>query len=295
MNSRDIIRSLMTNTKSVIYFKDAEGRFIMVNQKWLEHYPMEMQKIIGQHSYGSYTEEIAERDRAEELWVETLNEVRVTEEQVVEADGLHYFLVTRFPVHDGEERVIGTGCISTEITDRRRLQQDLQKSQDQLHEQLVYDRLTAAFSRDTFYQRAELEVVRHRRYHHPVVILAIEVDRFKALSDRYGHQLADDTLVALVERIQDVLRDTDAICRLGDVEFAVIAPETEVDGGEKLARRILNAIRQEPFPVVQLVTVSVGVARAIEGDDLDQLLGRAESALTQAREEGGNRAVVEDL
>jgi diguanylate cyclase (GGDEF)-like protein/PAS domain S-box-containing protein len=295
MNSRDIIRSLMTNSDAIIYFKTSDGKFTLVNQKWVERYGVEPHNIVGREHFAGYSAEIAASERKEELMVETSGQVCTQEEHCVVNDGLRHYLTTRFPVRDGDGEMIGSGCIATEITDRKRLQQDLERSRSELQEALLHDQLTGACSRHSFYERAQVEIMRHRRYHHPVVFLLLHVDHLKQLNKRYGYQLGDQTLTLVVERIRTILRDTDVVCRIGGGEFAVIASETDVAGGELLAMRLLDAIRFEPFPVVQLVTVSIGVSSVIEGDDLDLVMQRVGEAALQARTEGGNRVVAEDL
>ncbi len=295
MNSRDIIRSLMTNSDAVIYFKTTDGKFTLVNQKWVDRYGVEPHEIVGRDHFAGYSAETAASERKAELLVETTGKAHTHEERRTEADGLHYDLTTRFPVRDGDGKMIGSGCISTEVTDQKRLQQDLERSQSELEEILLHDQLTGACSRHSFYERAEVEIMRHRRYHHPVVFLLIHVDHLKQLNNQFGYQLGDQTLVMVVERIRSILRDTDVVCRISGGEFAVIASETDVPGGEQLGTRILDAIRFEPFPVVQLVTVSVGVASVIEGDDLDLVMQRVAEATAKARAQGGNCVVAEDL
>lgn len=293
MNSRDIIRSLMTNSESVISFKASDGRFTLVNQKWIDRYGIEPHEIVGREFFGAYTRELAEQERNHEMLVEERNESHTVEEQLAGEDGLHFYLTTRFPVHDGEGVVIGNGMISTEITANRRLGHDLERSQSELQKMALFDPLTGIYNRATFYEKTEIELLRHRRYHHPIVLLLFKLDHLKALNSRFGSQLADQSLVQLVQRIRAVLRDTDLLFRLGGGVFSIVAPETDIAGGEHLAEKLVEVVRREEFPVVQLITVSVGVAQVVEGDDLDLLLQRGEGALVRAKEQGGNCVVVE--
>ncbi len=295
MNSRDIIRSLMTNSKSVISFKTSDGRFTLVNQKWVDRYGVEPHEIVGRTFFGAYSEEIAAEEHSDELRVEEKNESLTVEEQRIESDGLHFYLTNRFPVHDGDGVVIGNGMISTEITTTKRLAHDLERSQEDLQKLALFDPLTGVYNRATFYEKAEIELLRHRRYHHPMVVLLIKLDHLKKLNSRFGSQRSDEVLVQLVQRMRSVLRDTDLLFRMGGGEFSMVAQETDIDGGEHLAEKLVEEVCREEFPVVKLITVSVGVVQVVEGDDLEQLLARGHGALVQAKEQGGNCVVVEQL
>ncbi len=285
----------MTNSESVIYFKDIDGNFVLVNQKWIDLYQVELTDIVGKPYAGSYDEKMAQDARENELRVEGDGGVAVVEESIPRTDGLHHFLSTIFPVHDEAGQLIGTGTISTDITSHKRLEQDLKQTHTELQEMAMYDHLTGACSRSSFYEKCTFEVVRHRRYRHPFSLLVVDVDQFRTVNDRFGYSIGDQTLVRVVGVIKDLLRDTDTICRLDGEEFAVLATETDIDGARILAKRIAEAIRTEEFPLVEALTACVGVTQCIQGDGFDSLLARTTDALRQAKSEGKGRVVLRDV
>lgn len=295
MNSRDIIRSLMSNSHSVIYFKDSEGQFTLVNQKWVNLYGVEPSRIIGRNHFGGYTEEIASSARANERLVESQGREHTFEEGVLQEDGAHHYISTTFPVYDDSNTLLGTGTISTEITEQKHLEQDLKHSQTALQQMVMQDQLTGAYSRKAFYEKLEEEILRHSRYHRPLALLMFDLDHFKQVNIRFGHAVGDQTLKRVVSLVGEVLRDTDFICRIGSEEFAVVAPETHIEGGEELAQRILQALRNEEFYLVQSLTASIGVTEMIEGDDLDQVIRRLDGALDEAKSAGRNCVAVSSI
>ena len=242
MNNRDIIKSLMANTESVVCFKDLEGRFVMVNQKWLSLFRMELSEIIGKKHKADYTEELAAYHREHDEQVIESGEVARFEERVV-VGGKEYFHITnRFPIFDRDGLMNGTGAIFTDITGQKKLEHELKRAQEMLQDVAARDHLTGAWNRKALYEMANYELLQHRRYHHPLSILMLDLDHFKRVNDLYGHAVGDQVLQHTVEIVTDLLRETDSLYRMGGEEFVVLAPETEFSGAVGVGERIRKHI-----------------------------------------------------
>jgi len=131
------------------------------------------------------------------------------------------------------------------------------------------------------------------RYNQAVTLVLMDVDGFKALNDRFGHLEGDEVLKAIARRVVSTLRDADTLARWGGEEFAILAPETDLEQGIQLADRVRAAIGDEPFNNVGVVTASLGVAQWRQGEDLLSLQGRADRALYSAKDQGRNRVVAD--
>jgi len=94
----------------------------------------------------------------------------------------------------------------------------------------------------SFSEAGEREILRARRYGHPLVALMIDLDHFKRVNDTYGHAVGDGVLVAIVAAFRNLLRDIDVYGRLGGEEFAILLPETDLAGGRTTAERLRSAI-----------------------------------------------------
>ena len=221
--------------------------------------------------------------------------MQTVEERISQVGQIHYYLSTRFPVHDEKGQLIGSGTLSTEMTEQKQLEDDLRQTQLELEEMAMLDPLTRACSRASFYEKAEFEVLRHRRYLHTLSILILDIDQFHLVEERFGHEIGDQTLVRLVGLIREVLRDTDIVCRLERDRFAIIAQETDTHEAYSLAKRLLKAVREEEFYRVEALTAGIGLAQLVEGDETSAVIGRALEALSQAKSEGKNRIVVNDM
>jgi len=133
----------------------------------------------------------------------------------------------------------------------------------------------------------------------PVALLMLDIDHFKEINDRWGHDVGDGVLCEVAQRLQDNLRGLDLFCRYGGEEFVAVFPGAPLRRAQKIAQRLRGSVADEPFSVSlgdeQLsVSVSIGLAmtQGVE-DTSDQLLKRADQALYRAKKEGRNRVVDE--
>lgn len=152
------------------------------------------------------------------------------------------------------------------------------------------DILTQLPNRRSFFEQAQIELERARRYARPVTAIMMDLDNFKAVNDRMGHQAGDDLLRAISSALRRVSRSSDVLGRLGGDEFAIVLPETDRAAAEafaeKLRREVLAAMQQRQWPV----TVSLGVATFLAmPPDVAQLLKPADDLMYQVKQEGKNR------
>lgn len=157
------------------------------------------------------------------------------------------------------------------------------------------DHLTGALSRQNFMSLAEQELARALRYASPLVVLMLDLDHFKKVNDSHGHPTGDAVLKGFVKTVQEVLRDSDVIGRIGGEEFAVLLPNTKQDGGCALANRILAAVRTHPVSFEgQCVayTVSIGASYLTRHKSFGELLAESDAALYRAKEAGRDRLEV---
>jgi len=159
--------------------------------------------------------------------------------------------------------------------------------------------LTGCFNRRAFYELFPREVERAHRLGQGVAVVFLDIDHFKGVNDRYGHETGDRVLQQLSARLLGIIRETDLLFRWGGEEFVILLPHTVPGEGPALGERIRAAVADRPFagseshPAVP-VTVSVGVAGSAAWPvDPDGLIARADSACYRAKEAGRNRVVAE--
>ncbi|PHN91745.1 hypothetical protein CSC79_01530 [Pseudoalteromonas sp. 3D05] len=127
-------------------------------------------------------------------------------------------------------------------------------------------------------------------------MLMLDVDHFKSVNDRAGHAIGDKVLIAIASTLNNCVRETDSVCRLGGEEFAVILPNIDKDGAEVTAEKIRTAIERTDIPeytdIYGQVTTSIGIAKAEENETIDTVLTNADKALYLAKESGRNKSVL---
>lgn len=159
------------------------------------------------------------------------------------------------------------------------------------------DPLTKAANRRYFFDRLEVELERQKRHDSQLAVLLLDLDHFKKVNDAHGHLAGDAALVHISELLgTDVLRRIDLLGRYGGEEFAILLPETDLDGAMVVAERCRYAIEASPCPLDHTTTIplttSIGVAVPIAGEDADSLVQRVDAALYQAKTQGRNRVVL---
>jgi two-component system cell cycle response regulator len=159
------------------------------------------------------------------------------------------------------------------------------------------DALTGVRNRRYLMKYLPREYQRCRRYNHPIAVLAFDLDHFKRINDRFGHDVGDEVLCEFCARSQAHLRESDWLARSGGEEFIAVLPETDLAGAEAVAERIRGALAAQPVRTSSgalEVTVSMGAA-ALEATQaavhLDQaaLLRAADECLYRSKEAGRNR------
>jgi diguanylate cyclase (GGDEF)-like protein/PAS domain S-box-containing protein len=156
------------------------------------------------------------------------------------------------------------------------------------------DALTGLSNRHHFYETAQHEYVRARRYSTPLSALMLDIDHFKKINDNYGHHAGDTVLQKLSEVCRNTLRENDLIGRLGGEEFAILLPEADGERAREIAERLRLSIANVRIPLEReghfRFFVSIGVTSLVEADqDIDDLLKRADEALYVSKNAGRNR------
>jgi len=163
------------------------------------------------------------------------------------------------------------------------------------HIQATTDPLTGAPNRLAYEKRIAEEYARWQRYHNPLSMLICDVDHFKQVNDTYGHKAGDRALMAIVKTVQQYLRESDFLARIGGEEFVILLPETSLADAQIAADKLRRSIEVSEFayqgqPVP--ITISAGLADFRQGDTVDAVCQRADKALYRAKNQGRNRIVV---
>ena len=182
--------------------------------------------------------------------------------------------------------------LEKEIAERKRIEKALRQREEQYRRLAAIDPLTGINNRRHFFELAQAEINRARRFHHPLAMIMIDIDHFKKINDTFGHHRGDLVLKRCTELIRKCLREMDIVGRYGGEEFFILLPETNLEQGSKVAERLVGVFRETPIkvgPEEAFVTISVGIAELRDEMDLDRLIDEADRAMYLAKNAGRNR------
>ncbi len=192
--------------------------------------------------------------------------------------------VTARPARGPDGGALGWVNTIRDVSERRRYEAELERL-------AMHDSLTGLPNHRLFHQRLEEEVANAVRHGRPLSIAVIDVDRFKAVNDMYGHLTGDRTLEEVARRVAAVVRHGEMLARVGGEEFAWILPESDGDGAVLAAERARQAVAAESFEPVGKITISIGVAELDASHDRARLYQRADASLYEAKRAGRDRTV----
>ncbi|WP_373974649.1 sensor domain-containing diguanylate cyclase [Chitinibacter sp. SCUT-21] len=184
---------------------------------------------------------------------------------------------------DGSTLVIGFN----DITPRKRLEEELKH-------RATTDSLSGLANRAHFMERAQQEIARAKRYHHPACVMMLDIDFFKKVNDQYGHQAGDAVIKTMAQLCKATLRDNDLLARIGGEEFTALLPETKLAQAYEVAERLRRRIESHSLTLddhrVIHFTTSIGISELLESDtSIEAPLKRADEALYVAKRNGRNQ------
>jgi diguanylate cyclase len=207
-------------------------------------------------------------------------------------DVMHDTRVIQASALRSHEELLNTKKQADEAEERiKALEQKLMQVSELVRE----DQLTGALNRRGLDETLDRELKRADRNRTQLCVALLDIDNFKKLNDSLGHQAGDRALTHLTQVIKDALRPTDAVGRYGGEEFVIILPDTDLEAGIEALQRLQRDLTKKFFLHNNeriLVTFSAGVALRGADEDQEDLLGRADKAMYQAKQTGKNRVIA---
>jgi diguanylate cyclase (GGDEF)-like protein len=153
----------------------------------------------------------------------------------------------------------------------------------------ITDPLTGLFNRRHFSSQLSNEILRDRRQGRPTCVMCVDLDRLKAINDRFGHDRGDAALVTVADALSRGCRRDDVIARLGGDEFAVVLPNTSGADAVSLGERIITTLKRDTLVATAGLSVSIGIAELEHAATAGELLAAADRALYWVKGTGGGR------
>ena len=185
--------------------------------------------------------------------------------------------------------------IRTQVREEGKLRQitaSLSARSQTLEHAALTDSLTGMQNRRYFDDALREYLAEFLRIQRPVGLIILDLDHFKQVNDTYGHDTGDEVLRAVARCLKDITRYHDVVARLGGEEFAVVAPNMDIDMLSRFAERIRKAVAALPIALGNArltITTSIGVALWDRKESVEELFRRADAKLYSAKREGRNR------
>jgi diguanylate cyclase len=300
--SERLHRFMIESSPDIIFIVDKQGNFRFVNDRAEDLLGYKKDELLGEHfsvvvdpnSMAKAENCFSERRttiraaRDEEIWLLCkpgsrpkadrtriaieLNALGVYEHETIDANG-----------EVQQKDFSGTYVVARDITERM-------ASQKMIHYQAYHDLLTGLPNRALFMDRLANAISSARRLKEKLCVMFLDLDRFKNVNDTLGHDIGDELLKKVADRLRSCLRESDTLARLGGDEFIVLLPRMESDSiASRVAEKIVKAIKQ-PFiigPHELYVSASVGVATyPDDGATADALIKNADIAMYHTKDQG---------
>jgi diguanylate cyclase (GGDEF)-like protein len=218
---------------------------------------------------------------------------RTPVKQQREIDQLNTILESRIQEKVDEIRKVNI-VLEKKVAERTR---ELEEANSKLYLQATIDELTGVPNRHYFFEMTERYLELCHRKQQALSIIMLDLDYFKRINDKYGHNIGDKVLKYIAKTISANLRRSDILGRIGGEEFAITLPDTELEIATELAKKLCDRVRQTSFQDQELtiaVTISLGLYQAeANAKDVSHLLSQADMALYAAKQAGRDQVKVQ--
>ena len=278
IREQEKLSTVIQGAREAVVVADAAGKVVLVNAAATQ--------LLGKSEADISHEGIVNLIGRPEMFAAMLDSPEGnTEPQLVEYGDL-WLMVSASTIHDDQGRTVGSAALLRDVTQERRLLNELQRLS-------TTDALTDVFNRRHLDATLKSEMQRAKEVGIPLSVIMFDADHFKKFNDTYGHDQGDRVLKMLGQVMKDSLRPYDVPCRYGGEEFNVILPSTDSAGALAIGERLRQNVEAMRVDGLQ-VTISLGIACFPEVDAAtsEALILAADAALYRSKENGRNCSTV---
>ena len=289
-NIAKYFESILQDSTDIIFTLDTEGYILKFNRGAQMHFGYSQEEIVGKPLIQLF---INESDANKILSAVLLAGKTINEEIPLKTNtgGIILVNLSMSEMKNDSNQIIGLVVTAKDITEKKQMEMELLKKNEQLAKLAVTDSLTSLYNSRHFYDEVKRELSRLRRNPgRKLTLVMLDIDHFKLLNDTDGHQMGDHTLRSLANVIKVCIRkDIDTAYRYGGDEFILLLPDTDKHQAHVVTDRIQKQYGAFRFGITSL---SMGVVEALPGEDDQSLVRRADEALYTSKREGRARITV---
>ena len=281
-----LLSQAIEQTDEMIKITDKDGTIIYANDALVAHTGYKRIELIGKKSSvlksGKHNKEFYQNMWDTILGGHTYRNTLINKKKDSQ---LYYEELTITPIMDSEQKIQNFVSTSQDITQRFKMQEKLNKL-------ATMDSLTNIYNRHKTNETIDAEISRVHRYDTTFSLAMIDIDHFKSINDRYGHDIGDYVLKELTALISKLIRISDSFGRWGGEEFMLILPHTDEVQSLTFTQKLIDAVANHKFENIEQITISMGVTLYIKNEEKESLVKRVDEALYEAKNSGRNRVVL---
>lgn len=277
-------RKAVETSGEVIFLTDKEGAITFINPEFTKVYGYHSNEVVGKTTPRILKSGIMKPKDYETFWKTILNRQVVKGELVNKTKDGHFLHIegSANPILDENGDIIGFLAIQRDITERK-------KNEEIIRHQAYHDVLTELPNRMLFIDRLKTELAHSKRFKEKLAVFFLDLDFFKKVNDKLGHNIGDKLLQGVAKRLRGLLRETETVARLGGDEFLILLPILSQKDATVVAQKILDSF-DEPWIIEGHgihITTSIGIALFPDnGDVAHTLVVNSDTAMFKAKEEG---------
>lgn len=276
-----ILTALMENIGDSIYIKDLQCRLMRVSRKMALDLGYEDESnIIGKTDIELFGEEFGRKTIEDDTQVMTSGEpiVGMIESYVNKQGKINWTSTTKLPLHDDSGAVVGLLGITREINELKQSEQDFQRL-------ATHDQLTSLPNRFLLMDRMNQAILNAKRTQGVFAVLFIDLNKFKLVNDKYGHEKGDQLLVEVALVLSSTVRRSDMVARYGGDEFVIVLEGLKkAEDSVLVAKKIANLVRSYFEAMDIAITISIGISLyPMHSEDVETLIYLADQAMYEAK------------
>jgi len=292
-------RHLFQNAPAGIYEIDfKKDKFINVNELMCKYSGYSEKEFLSMNPMDLFTED------SKKLYIERFEKLSTgknlagnVEYNIIKKDGQKLCVIFNNDFIYKNGKLQGARIVVHDITSRKLAEKELELLNLKLKHEATHDPLTGALNRRAILENLSKELIRAKRRNTKLNIGLCDIDHFKLVNDKHGHQVGDDVLCSFVKIIQDTLRPYDLLGRYGGEEFLLVMPDSNVPAEKGVYERVRAKIADHKMVTRSgevSITVSIGIASSAGDETADAIIAKADAALYRAKENGRNQLAFAD-
>jgi len=297
-DSEERLQAILSAAPDPIVIYNDKGETEYLNPAFVEIFGWSLDELFGKRiPFVPDDQKQITSEKIKELF-DSSHKVQFETKRLTKKGGSVDVIVSASCIKNRKGEISQAVVILKDNTEQKQAEKELELLNYRLKHEATHDPLTKAPNRRAILDKLTSELIRAERRNLILSIGLCDIDHFKYVNDKHGHQVGDDVLCGFVEVVQRALRPYDLVGRYGGEEFLLVVPDSTGLADEKIYERVRAKVADHKMVTRSgevSISISIGIAKNSRGDETaDEMLARADAALYRAKENGRNQLAFAD-